>query len=170
MLFRSGSWKVGGIVNACQSDADDESTLDDAKLAAFDVTFVPGNEGRKASDLVGGLSMGYYITRAAWDDADKRDAAVSFVSYMTSDEVVPRFAQHTATALKNSPDVDEAEFNALQIKAMAMMAQVTSLTGAVQDIYMGDCRVSTFDGMPEIVTGRVNAADAVQEGLSLYNK
>ena len=165
-----GSWKVGGIVNACQSDADDASTLDETKLAAFDVTFVPGNDGRKATDLVGGLSMGYYITRAAWDDADKREAAVSFVSYMTSDEVVPRFAQHTATALKNSPDVDEAEFNALQIKAMAMMAQVTSLTGAVQDIYMGDCRVSTFDGMPEIVTGRVNAADAVQEGLSLYNK
>lgn len=164
-----GSWKVGGIVNACQSDPEDPSTLDEAKLAQFDVTYVPGKGSRKASDLVGGLSMGYYITQKAWDDPDKRAAAVSFVEHMTSDSVVPVFAQHTASALKNAPAVDPAEFNALQVKAMDMMAGVTSLTGAVQDLFMGDCRVPTFDGMPEIVTGRVTAEDAVAEGLDLYN-
>lgn len=164
-----GSWKVGGIVAACQSDPEDASTLDTAKLDNFDVTYVPGNGDRKATDLVGGLSMGYYITKKAWDDPAKRDAAVSFVSYMTSDEVVPVFAQHTASALKNAPAVDESKFNALQVKSMEMMSGVTSLTGAVQDIFQGDCRVSTFDGMPEIVTGKVDAIDAVEEGLNLYN-
>ncbi len=164
-----GSWKVGGIVNACQSDPDDASTLDTEKLAKFDVTYIPGMDNRKASDLVGGLSMGYYITEKAWADPDKRAAAVSFVSYMTSDEVVPIFAQHTATALKNAPAVDESAFNPLQVKAMKMMSGVTSLTGAVQDVFQGDCRVSTFDGMPEIVTGKVAAVDAVAEGLAAYN-
>jgi raffinose/stachyose/melibiose transport system substrate-binding protein len=113
--------------------------------------------------------MGYYITRKAWDDPDKRAAAVDFVSYMTSDELVPVFAQHTASALKNAPAVDESQFNALQIEAMDMMSGVTSLTGAVQDIFMGDCRVTTFDGMPEIVTGKLDAAEAVEEGLKLYH-
>ena len=163
-----GSWKVGGIVSACQSDPEDASTLDAEKLAKFDVTYVPGQGDRKATDLVGGLSMGYYITTKAWEDPDKRAAAVSFVSYMTSDEVVPVFAQHTASGLKNAPAVDESVFNPLQIKAMAMMSGATSLTGAVQDIFQGDCRVSTFDGMPEIVTGRVSAVDAVAEGLEAY--
>ena len=163
-----GSWKVGGIVSACQSDPDDAATLDTDKLANFDVTYVPGSDTRKATDLIGGLSMGYYITKKAWDDPAKREAAVSFVSYMTSDEVVPIFAQHTASALKNAPEVDEEAFNALQIKAMSMMAGCTSLTGAVQDVFNGECRVSTFDGMPEIVTGNVSAADAVQEGLDVY--
>ncbi len=163
-----GSWKVGGIVSACQSDPEDASTLDAEKLAKFDVTYVPGQGDRKATDLVGGLSMGYYITTKAWEDPDKRAAAVSFVSYMTSDEVVPVFAQHTASGLKNAPAVDESVFNPLQIKAMAMMSGATSLTGAVQDIFQGDCRVSTFDGMPEIVTGKVSAADAVAEGLEAY--
>ena len=51
---------------------------------------------------------------------------------------------------------------------LAMMSGATSLTGAVQDIFQGDCRVSTFDGMPEIVTGRVSAVDAVAEGLEAY--
>lgn len=164
-----GSWKVGGIVGACQSDPEDPSTLDNDKLAKFDVTYVPGKGSRKATDLIGGLSSGYYITRKAWDDPDKRAAAVNFVEYMTSDEVVPAFAQHAASALKNAPVVDPAEFNELQLRAIEMMAGVTSLTGAVQDLFQGDCRVSTFDGMPEIVTGKVDAADAVAEGLDAYH-
>ena len=53
--------------------------------------------------------------------------------------------------------------------AMSMMAGVTSLTGAVQDIFNGECRVSTFDGMPQIVTGEVAAADEVAEGLEAYH-
>ena len=163
-----GSWKVGGIVNACQSDPEDPSTLDQDKLDHFDVTYVPGQKDRKATDLIGGLSMGYYITKAAWDDPAKKAAAVSFVSHMTSDEVVPLFAQHTATALASAPEVDPATFNSLQVKAMSMMSGVTSLTGAVQDLFMGDCRVSTFDGMPEIVSGSVSAEDAVAEGLAAY--
>lgn len=164
-----GSWKVGGIVGACQSDPEDPSTLDADKLAKFDVTYVPGKGDRKASDLVGGISSGYYITRKAWEDPEKQAAAVSFVEYMTSDSVVPAFAQHAASALKNAPEVDESQFNALQVKAMEMMSGVTSLTGAVQDLFMGDCRVSTFDGMPEIVTGRVAAEDAVAEGIEAYH-
>lgn len=164
-----GSWKVGGIAGACQADPEDPSTLDTEKLDKFTVTYVPGKGERAATDLIGGLSMGYYISTAAWEDEAKRDAAVSFVEYMTSDEMVAKFAQHTASALKAAPAVDEASFNSLQVKAMEMMSGVTSLTGAVQDIFSGECRVSTFDGMPQIVTGEVAAADAVAEGLSVYH-
>lgn len=164
-----GSWKVNGIKGACQTDPEDESTLDKERLAKYDVTFVPGTETRKATDLVGGMSMGYYITKKAWDDPDKRAAAVDFVSYMTSDEIVPLFAEHTTSALKSIPEVDKSKFNELQIKAMNAMSGYTSLTAALQDIFQGECRVSTFDGMPEIVTGSVNAVDAVAEGLEVYN-
>lgn len=154
-----GSWKVGGIVAACQSDPEDASTLDTEKLAKFDVTYVPGQGDRKATDLIGGLSMGYYISAKAWEDPDTRAAAVSFVEYMTSDEIVPIFAQHTASALKNAPAVDEAQFNPLQVKSMKMMSGTTSLTGAVQDIFNGDCRVSTFDGMEEHCREKLKFSD-----------
>ena len=164
-----GSWKVGGIAGAYQSDPEDPSTLDTEKLDKITVTYVPGMGDRKATDLIGGLSMGYYISTAAWEDEAKREAAVSFVEYMTSDEQVAKFAQHTASALKAAPEVDESAFNSLQVKAMEMMSGVTSLTGAVQDIFNGECRVSTFDGMPQIVTGEVAATDAVTEGLEVYH-
>lgn len=158
-----GSWKVGGIVAACQSDPEDASTLDTEKLAKFDVTYVPGQGDRKATDLIGGLSMGYYISAKAWEDPDTRAAAVSFVEYMTSDEIVPIFAQHTASALKNAPAVDEAQFNPLQVKSMKMMSGTTSLTGAVQDIFNGDCRVSTFDGMEEHCREKLKLSDMADQ-------
>ena len=163
-----GSWKVGGIVGNCQSDPEDPSTLDTEKLDKFTVAYVPGKGERKATDLIGGMSSGYYISTAAWEDEAKRDAAVSFVEHMISDEVVAKFAQHTASALKAAPEVDESAFNSLQIKAMSMMAGATSLTGAVQDLFNGECRVPTFDGMPQIVTGEISVADAVAEGLDIY--
>ncbi len=163
-----GSWKVGGITAACQSDPDDASTLDTDMLANFGVTYVPAKaeSDRKSTDLIGGISSGYYITRKAWDDEAKRDAAVKFVSHMTTDETVGIFAQHSATALKNAPEV--ADVTSLQENAIQMIAGTTSFTGAVQDVFNGECRVSTFDGMPQIVTGAVSAEDAVAEGLESY--
>ena len=163
-----GSWKVGGIAAACQSDPEDPSTLDTEKLDSFTVTYVPSKGEREATDLIGGLSMGYYITTKAWEDDAKREAAVKFVQHMTADEMVSKFAQHTASALKDAPEVNEEDFNSLQIKSINMVAGVTSLTGAVQDAFSGECRVSTFDGMPQIVTGEVSAEEAVKEGLEIY--
>ncbi len=56
---------------------------------------------------------------------------------MTSNEIVPIFAQHTASALKEAPEVDQSQFNSLQVKAMDMMRGVTSLTPAVQGYFPG---------------------------------
>ena len=55
-----------------------------------------------------------------------------------------------------------------QVKAISMMSKVTSFTGAVQDLFNGECRTSTFDGMPELVSGKKDIAAAVQEGLDTY--
>lgn len=130
-----GSWKVGSIVQGCYKYAGQPESLDEEKLAQFDITFVPGTERRQCTDIIGGTSMGYYITKKAWDDPAKRDAAVSFVSYMTSDEIIPKFAGHTVSVLKNPPQVDETAFNSLQLKAMEMLSESTSMTSAVQDLF-----------------------------------
>lgn len=114
--------------------------------------------------------MGYYISTKAWEDEAKREVAVDFVKYMTSDQMVADFAEHTASALKNAPDVNPEKFNSLQMKAIEMMEGATSLTVAAQDFFDGECRESTFDGMPRIVMGEVSAEDAVAEGISEYTK
>lgn len=170
-----GSWKIGGIENRFkENDEDTMDTMSEDALAAyieglegFDVTFVPGKEERVASDAIGGLSMGYYITRKAWDDPAKREAAVSFIQYMTTDAVVSDFASVSATALKNGSQVDESTLSPLALKGLKFTTQFTGMAGAVQDQVPADARVPIFDGMPMIVTGAVDPADAIKECLEL---
>ncbi len=163
-----GSWKVGSIVSACQTDPDDDATLECDKLNKFTVTYAPAKGERKATDLIGGISMGYYISRKAWDNEAKRDIVVEFVKYMTTDRMVADFAEHTASALKQMPDANPKSYNSLQMKAFEMLDGATSLNDAVQDFFNGACRGSMFEGMPQIVTGEVTAKEAVSKGLSIY--
>ena len=144
-----GSWKIGGIAEA----------VDD--LENYTIVNVPGKNDRKSTDEIGGLSMGYFITRKAWDDPDKRDAAVSFVSFMTSDDVVSKFAGVSATALKEGAHPDESEFNSLQQAAVSFTASFTGLSPAVQDNLSPAAREPIFADMASIVNGDVDAADAV---------
>ncbi len=144
-----GSWKIGGIAEA----------VDD--IENFTVVNVPGKGDRKTTDEIGGLSMGYYITRKAWEDEEKKDAAVSFVSFMTSDEVVSKFAGVSATALKEGAEPDTSEFNTLQIDALSYTASFTGISPAVQDNLSAAAREPIFADMASIVKGDVDAADAV---------
>ena len=144
-----GSWKIGGIAEA----------VDD--IENFTVVHIPGKGSRKTTDEIGGLSMGYYVTRKAWEDAEKKDAAVSFVSYMTSDDVVSRFAGVSATALKNGAEPDTSEFNSLQVDALSYTASFTGISPAVQDNLSAAAREPIFNDMASIVNGDVAAEDAV---------
>lgn len=150
-----GSWKVNGIQDATDN------------IDNFTVTYVPGEGDRKSTDIIGGLSSGYYITKKAWDDPAKREAAVNFVSYMTSDEMVSKFAQVSATALVNGVQVDESTLSSLAVAGLKMVEGATGMTGAVQDQVSAEARVPVFDGMPKLVQGEVEIPDAVQECLDL---
>lgn len=150
-----GSWKAGGI-------AEKTDNIDN-----FTVTYVPGQNSRKSTDMIGGLSSGYYITKKAWDDPEKRDAAVKFVEYMTSDAAVSEFAQVSATALKNGVQVDESSLNSLQKDCLTLCSGATGIAAAVQDLIPQPCRVPVFDGMPNLVTGKADIAESVQEVIDL---
>lgn len=144
-----GSWKVGGI----------ESAVKDPEN--YTVTYVPGKGDRKSTDIIGGISMGYYITKKAWDDPEKRAAAVDFVEYMTSDEMVSKFAGTGVTALKNGTTPAD-NMTALSKDAVTFSAGVTAISPAVQDKLSEAVRKPIFGEMSSIVQGKTAAKDAVQ--------
>ena len=72
-----GSWQVGHL-----------GELYGDKIEDMAVRFVPAKGERKATEGIGGISMGYFITRKAWKDPEKRDAAVQFVEMLTSNEIL----------------------------------------------------------------------------------
>lgn len=149
-----GSWKVGYFVENCADHLDD-----------FVLRFVPGKGERKATDIIGGISMGYYITRKAWDDETKRDAAVQLVQHMTKDEVLSTFVTTEVTALKAG--AKPAGLNPLQQAAADMCSGVTSIVGAVQDSLSAEARADLFANVKNIVTGKTTAEDAIKSALSV---
>lgn len=148
-----GSWKVGGIEEAVED------------IENYTVTYVPGKGNRKSTDTIGGLSMGYYITKKAWDDPEKRDAAVDFVMHMTSDEMVSKFSGTAATALKNGTKLDESKLSSLGKDAVTFCAGLTGIAPAVQDNLSNDVRTPIFGEMGAIVKGDKTAEDAVGQVL-----
>ncbi len=149
-----GSWKVGYFTKNYP-----HSLLD------YAVSYVPGKGERPASDAVGGISMGYFITRRAWDDPARREAAVEFVFHMTSEEVLGAFVTTEVTALVNG--VETTGYNALQQSAADANVHITGLAGAVQDAISGEAKSALFHNIQRVVTGQMSAAEAVEAAMRL---
>ena len=149
-----GSWKIGFFQTNCADHLED-----------FALAYVPAKGERQATDLIGGISMGYYITKKAWDDPAKRDAAVKFVEYMTSDEQVSIFSVTAVTALKNGV-TPAANLDSLQKSAITMCAGATSVVGAVQDKLTAEQRGDLFANVKNIVTAKITAPEAIDSALA----
>lgn len=149
-----GSWKVGHFVD---NYAD---TLEDYALS-----YVPAKGERKASEAIGGISMGYFITKKAWDNPEKQAAAVAFVEHMTSDEVLSTFVTTEVTALKNG--ASPAGLNSLQQSAADANSKITGVVGAVQDTITSECKTDLFANIQHVVTGEMSAEDAVASAIAL---
>ena len=149
-----GSWKVGYFM---------ENYPDG--LGDYAISYVPAKGERKASEAIGGISMGYFITKKAWDDPAKRDAAVKFVEHMTSDEVLSTFVTTEVTALKNG--ASPAGLNELQQSAADANGAITGVIGAVQDTITSECKTDLFANVQNVVTGSMTAEDAVSSAIAL---
>ena len=149
-----GSWKIGWF----QSNA--------ANIDNFAVTYVPAKGERRPTDIIGGLSMGYYITKKAWDDPDKRDACVKFVMDMTTDDVVSAFGAMVVTALRNGTTQPE-NADPLVVSALGMTKGCTGITPVVQDGLNPTARTALFDDVKNIVTGAITPGEAIDSCLSI---
>ena len=151
-----GSWKIGYFRERCGEDLED-----------IGVTYVPGGGGRGATDIIGGISMGYFITRKAWEDPERRAAAVEFIQYMTSNEQINTFAAASGspvTALRD-PLSAMGQMDSLQQEGMEMYLGATSVTPAVQDLLSAGARESLFRNIKNVAAGHISAGTAVANAL-----
>ena len=149
-----GSWKVGYFTEYYPEHLDD-----------YVVCCVPGKGERKATEAIGGISMGYYITRKAWNDPQKREAAVSFVFHMTSEEVLSSFVTTEVTALIDG--TIPTGLNAVQQSAAETNAHITGIVGAVQDTISGEAKSELFADIQKCVTGQMSADEAVEAAVRI---
>lgn len=154
-----GSWKVGWFQDNAQ-----EMGID---IDNFTVTYFPSKGARKPTDAVGGFSMGYSITKKAWDDLSKREACVDFVTAMTTDEVASTFGELTVTALKNGVIPSGEPLDMLAESTIAMTKGCTAMVPATQDALKPAARDALFRNISAVVTGQMTAEQAIADCLAM---
>lgn len=152
-----GNWRIGGIT-------DQENVV----VASF-----PGVENQKATKgaIVGGISSGFYITKKAWEDPAKREAAVKFVEAHTSKDGVTKYwiaggaVGQAAVAVEAVDDMTPLAVSALEysISAKSISSPTDSRIDPESYKYI-------IANIVKISTGAVKAEDVLNEALKLNSE
>ena len=146
-----GSWYAGGIT-------DQENTI---------VMPFPTIEGGKsqAGAIVGGISSGFYITKKAWKNPDKRDAAVKFVMTHTSREAVTKYWGGNGQA---AAAVDPIEnMSKLGLSGLGYSSSATSISAPTDSRISQEAYNTLIAGIVDISTGAKTPAELLNEVLKI---
>lgn len=151
-----GSWYAGNI----------EDT-DNTVVIAF-----PGVPDQKAEagSLVGGISSGFYITKKAWDDPDKRDAAVKFVMAHTCQAGVQRYWEATGAVSQAAVEVTPVDGATPFAQSIAAYTSGASAIVAPTESRIGDAYKTLVSDIVKVSTGAMSAEDAINEALALVQQ
>lgn len=141
-MLLDGSWRANGI---------GQENWDTTMVMPFPAY----SDTADATAIPGGVSMGFYISRKAWDDETKRDAAVSLLSHLTSDDAKEKLGFTFGGELLNSAT---AMFDA----AHANDAIVTPI-GDVMDI---EVRNYWFSQIPALADGTADPQTVMDEVIT----
>ncbi len=150
-----GSWKVAGY-------KDQDNTV----VVAF-----PGIKDAKADTgvMIGGISSGFYITKKAWDDEAKRDAAVKFVMAHTSKDGVTKYWEAGGGIGKAAVDgMQPLEDMTPLAKCAFDLSNSASQTVAPTDARMDPEAYKTIiAGAVGVSAGQQSAEDLLNQALEL---
>lgn len=137
-----GSWFANGIP---------AENYDTTIVIPFPVT----SQSAQPTAFMGGVSMGFYVSRKAWNDPAKRDAAVDLLAYLTTGNNAVELA-----AFQFKGKLLESSYEMLN-------AGLKTMYGPVQDSMDPEARSYWFSQIPGIADGTVNAADAWKAIMAL---
>lgn len=150
-MLLDGSWRVGNI-----------SDTDHVKLIPFPAK---SGESRQNTDMIGGFSMGFYITKKTWDDPERQKAAIDFILYMASNDSILDFNSNgSASPISASAEADSSP---LMQSILSVNGEATAYITAVQDTIDLSVRNALFGQMYGIASGSVSIEDALNEFVEL---
>lgn len=149
-----GSWYAGGI-------PDQDNTV----LVPFPV--IPNGKATTGS-MVGGISSGFYITKKAWEDPDKRDAAVKFVMAHTNKvSVAIYWGGNGQAATKVEP---LANMTPLGISGLEYSNAATSMSTPTDSRLSQEAYNTLVAGIVDISTGAKTPEELINEVLEINSR
>lgn len=119
----------------------------------------------EANTIVGGISSGFYITRKAWDDPNKRDMAVKFVMAHTKKESIQRYWEATDGVTKAVAEVDHVAAVNPFVESIEQYTENATATVAPTDARIGSGYKTLVAKIIGISNGTILAEDAINEAL-----
>lgn len=155
-MILDGSWRTGGIT-------DQDNTV---------VTAFPGVENQKAEKgaMVGGISSGFYITKKAWEDTAKREAAVKFVTAHTDKAGVTKYfvaGGSVGQAAVEVDSVDQSKLSKLAISGLEYSKAASSISSPTDSRIDPEAYKSIIANVVKISTGAAKAEDVLNEALKM---
>ncbi|MCI5956902.1 MAG: ABC transporter substrate-binding protein [Clostridiales bacterium] len=98
-------------------------------------------EGADPTAVVGGVSMGFYLTRSAWEDETRRDAAVALLSWLTNTEAAAKLGgyHYSGRLLESSYQ--------LTSHASCMLSPLQdAMTKEAREVWLLECISRVADG------------------------
>lgn len=157
-MYLDGSWHAG------QYEAKPAEGANDKIMYAEDVDYIPfvSKDGSN-QHLLAGFSSGWYITKAAWDDEVKRAAAIEYVMYMTSDDMISQFCGPDLGGLPASSTV---KLDAAISPLFSTVASITNEYPAVfptQDNNKESANKIWIQDMIKVAKGEMSGADLLKD-------
>ncbi len=149
-----GSWYAGGIL-------DQKNTV----VVSFPV--IPEGKAQRGS-MVGGISSGFYITKKAWEDADKRDAAIKFVKAHTNSESVAIYWGGNGQAAASVEPL--ADMTPLEISGLEYFNTATSISTPTDSRISQEAYNTLVAGIVDVSTGSRTAQELLNEVLEINAK
>ena len=124
---------------------------------SMDTTVVmpmPSSDGESTA-IIGGVSMGFYLTRRVWDDPSRRDAAVALLGWLTRPDHLKRLAAQEVTG-------------ALAESADAMAARTSDMVRPIQDDMNKNARERwLLECVPAVAVGDMTADECWARVMAL---
>ncbi|MDD4001047.1 MAG: extracellular solute-binding protein, partial [Bacilli bacterium] len=143
-MILDGSWFAGQVTS--------KTTVKPDKTIMMPFPAIPASEGGKNEVYMqSGFTSGFYISKKAWENPDKRDLCVKFIEKMTSKEAITKFVESGGIPADTSVQLSNQA--KLQLSMNTMPSRTVSATLPLSDA----CKAQTF---PELV----NAANHIITG------
>jgi raffinose/stachyose/melibiose transport system substrate-binding protein len=136
-----GSWFANSIA---------ESSWDTTTVMPFPAY----SEDAEPTAFIGGVSMGFYLSRKAWDDPAKRDAAVSLLAYLTTGDNAVRLGGFSFGG-------------GLLADSYVMLNNAKVMLAPFQDEMTAEARSLWFSKVPAIVDGTADPEAVWAEVMAL---
>lgn len=144
-----GSWAVGGW---------NEDTRDNSTVIPFPT--VPGGAGT-GNEIIGGFGSGFYLSKATYDNGDKKDAAVALLKHLTS----PASIQKIASANGGTPaaDVEVTGLAQVALDGFAMAAKADAIVAPVDSKVSQETFGNLRASVQPVVEGKKTPTQAIEE-------